>query len=228
MTGVHPAPVFISVGFFLTLGLALQAKALTRLCHAPIGAGRTIALVVGCPVAACLAIALLPPLRPLLICGAADALLAVQLAVIWRTWPTSRAFTIMAAADAVMILLGVIFLVRTLAGAPVPDLPPLQALIPDFIASITDTFMILMVLGERERAYIRRMATIDQLTGALNRRGFIPMLDMAWRRASRPGGPMSLAILDIDHFKRINDNFGHERGDTVLAAFAAALRALCR
>jgi diguanylate cyclase (GGDEF)-like protein len=228
LSGLYPARVFIPICLCLSLGLALQVKALACLCHVPIGAGRTIALVAGCPLAAATAVALLPSLRPLLVASSADVLVALQIAMIWRDWPKSRALTIMAVSDAVMILLGGLLLARTASGVPVPDLPPLQALIPDFISSITGTFMMLMALGERERAYIRRMATIDQLTGALNRSGFIPVLDLAWRRASRHRGPMSLAILDIDHFKRLNDDFGHAAGDTVLAAFAAARRKLCR
>ncbi len=224
----HPAKVFVPICLFLIVGLALQVKSLALLCRVPIGAARTVVLIVGFPLAAVAAVAMLPSLRPTLIAASADVLVALQIAVIWREWPKSRALTIMVVADAMMILLGVLLLGRTASGIPVSDLPPLQALIPDFIASITGTFMLLMVLGERERAFIRRLATIDQLTGTLNRRGFIPVLDLAWRSANRRHGPMSLAILDIDHFKRLNDTFGHDVGDTVLAAFAAALRKLCR
>ena len=226
--GQHPARIFIPVCFFLILGLAFQTKALARLCHVDVGASRTIALVVGFPVAATAAVAMLPLLRPALIVLAADVLVVLQMSILRCEWSKSRALTIMAVADAIVVLFGIAFVATMAAGVTVPDLPPLQALIPDFIESSTATFTMLMALQEREHAYVRRMSTTDQLTGALNRRGFIPVLDRAWRRTDRLHGPMSLAILDLDHFKRVNDTFGHEAGDAVLAAFATALTALCR
>jgi diguanylate cyclase (GGDEF)-like protein len=186
-------------------------------------------LLAGFPVTATLLVALLQ--WPVLIAVAADTQIAAQIGIIWRERSKSRALTIMTVADAMIVLLGAVFLVRTASGVPapaLPPLPPLAAQIPDFVASITSTFMMLTALGERERAYVRRMATIDQLTGTLNRRGFIPVLESAWRRTTRVRGPMSLALLDIDHFKHLNDTFGHDVGDAVLAEFAAALRTLCR
>ncbi len=63
---------------------------------------------------------------------------------------------------------------------------------------------------------LRRMATTDPLTGAANRRHF---LECAWRELSRhrrQRKPISLIMLDIDHFKRINDSFGHATGDRIL------------
>jgi diguanylate cyclase (GGDEF)-like protein len=224
----HPALVFIPTCFFLTLGLALQAKALARLCRVPMGAGRTVVLVAGVPAAVAAAAAMLPSLRPPLLACAAAGLTGLQIFMIRHEMSKSRALTIMAVVDAIIVLLGVVFIARMPSGMKVSDLPPLLALIPDFVASITATFTMLMALEERERAFVRRMSTTDQLTGALNRRGFIPLLDHAWRHASRLRGPMSLAFLDIDHFKRLNDMFGHDVGDAVLVAFVAALKALCR
>jgi diguanylate cyclase (GGDEF)-like protein len=226
--GEQYAQVLIPTSLFLTLGLALQTKALTRLCHLHVGGSFTIGLVAALPVAASAATALLPSLRPPLLAIAAVVLTVSQMLIIWREASKSRALTVMALADAIIALLGIVFIVRTAAGAPVSDLPPMQAMVPDFIASITTTFTLLVALGEHEHAYVRRMSITDPLTGALNRRGFIPLLDRAWRNANRPRRPMSLAILDIDHFKRLNDTFGHEAGDAVLAAFVAALTTFCR
>jgi diguanylate cyclase (GGDEF)-like protein len=225
---LHPGQIFIPVCYVLTLGLALQAKALARLCRVHDGAGRTIALIVGFPLAAAAAVAMLPTLHPALVALAADLLIVLQMLIIRRERSKSRALTIMAVANAIAVLMGIVFISTTLTGATVADMPPLQALVPDFIVTIIATFTMLMALQEREQAYIRRMSTTDQLTGALNRRGFIPLLDRTWRSTNRHRGPMSLAIIDIDHFKRLNDTFGHEAGDAVLAAFAAALSTLCR
>ncbi len=61
-------------------------------------------------------------------------------------------------------------------------------------------------------------ATTDSLTGALNRRGFVDATAQEWERSKRYGLPVSLLEIDIDHFKQINDEFGHDCGDNVLKA----------
>lgn len=62
----------------------------------------------------------------------------------------------------------------------------------------------------------RRQSLTDPLTGAHNRRYFDQHLQRDFKGAQRGGGPLSLLMLDIDHFKRINDRFGHAAGDAVL------------
>lgn len=71
---------------------------------------------------------------------------------------------------------------------------------------------------------LRSMATTDELTGAYNRRMFDEILCKQMSRAERQGEPLSMVMLDIDHFKKINDNFGHVAGDEVLRSLAALLR----
>ena len=71
---------------------------------------------------------------------------------------------------------------------------------------------------------LRAQATIDPLTGCHNRRGFDEILQMEVARAKRYGRPLSLVLLDIDHFKRINDDFGHEVGDHALQRIGRAVR----
>ena len=63
---------------------------------------------------------------------------------------------------------------------------------------------------------LRRLSVTDALTGIHNRRYFKEQLDQAMARCARSGEPLSLVMFDIDHFKDINDRFGHEAGDTVL------------
>ncbi|MEN6543287.1 diguanylate cyclase [Parvibaculum sp.] len=65
-------------------------------------------------------------------------------------------------------------------------------------------------------AKLQRLATTDDLTGAANRRHFEEALDMERERARRYGEPVSLILFDIDHFKRVNDRFGHQAGDITL------------
>ncbi|NWG74635.1 MAG: GGDEF domain-containing protein, partial [Rubrivivax sp.] len=72
-----------------------------------------------------------------------------------------------------------------------------------------------------------RLATIDPLTGLGNRRALEHWLDAHWPRVEH-GEPLVLLLLDLDHFKRINDGFGHDTGDAVLRAVAALLQSHCR
>jgi diguanylate cyclase (GGDEF)-like protein len=76
----------------------------------------------------------------------------------------------------------------------------------------------------RANARLAELATTDELTGLKNRRCFREALDHHFRLALRQGHPLSLAILDIDHFKPYNDTFGHPAGDEALRAVARVLR----
>ncbi|RYD48982.1 MAG: diguanylate cyclase [Sphingomonadales bacterium] len=67
---------------------------------------------------------------------------------------------------------------------------------------------------------LRRAATTDELTGLLNRRAFLAALDVEITRSARSGAPLALALIDLDHFKSVNDRFGHAGGDEVLRRFA--------
>ncbi|MEW5684388.1 MAG: PleD family two-component system response regulator [Pseudomonadota bacterium] len=67
------------------------------------------------------------------------------------------------------------------------------------------------------------LAVTDQLTGLHNRRYMAGQLEALMRRASQGGEPVSLLVIDIDHFKKVNDSFGHDVGDEVLAEFAVRL-----
>jgi two-component system, cell cycle response regulator len=64
----------------------------------------------------------------------------------------------------------------------------------------------------------QRLATIDPLTGLMNRRAFLSAFDIEIERSMRLDTPLALMLMDVDHFKAINDNRGHACGDTVLAA----------
>jgi diguanylate cyclase (GGDEF)-like protein/PAS domain S-box-containing protein len=71
---------------------------------------------------------------------------------------------------------------------------------------------------------LRDMATYDALTGCLNRRLFMTTVRRAVRGARREASPLAFAMIDLDHFKRINDSHGHLAGDGLLRAVAAAGR----
>ena len=71
---------------------------------------------------------------------------------------------------------------------------------------------------------LKRLSTTDSLTGLSNRRALDHALRREFARAQRNGSPLSLITLDIDHFKRINDRYGHPVGDEVLAQFGLVLQ----
>ena len=77
-------------------------------------------------------------------------------------------------------------------------------------------------------AELSRLATSDPLTGLFNRRGFLEQCETEVARAKRYGRPVSILILDVDHFKKVNDTYGHDAGDAVLAAVGGALRTALR
>jgi diguanylate cyclase (GGDEF)-like protein len=75
---------------------------------------------------------------------------------------------------------------------------------------------------------LARVARTDALTGARNRRAWDEQLAVEVARASRDGAPLSVALLDLDHFKAFNDRFGHPAGDRLLREAAAAWQAAMR
>ncbi|MBA5606928.1 sensor domain-containing diguanylate cyclase [Duganella sp. FT3S] len=83
-------------------------------------------------------------------------------------------------------------------------------------------------LETRARQDWQFLANHDALTGLSNRLSFMPMLENEIERARRNGRAFAVATLDIDHFKRINDTYGHQVGDKVLVAVAGRLRAALR
>ncbi|WP_462325709.1 sensor domain-containing diguanylate cyclase [Desulfoplanes sp.] len=73
-----------------------------------------------------------------------------------------------------------------------------------------------------------RMATTDGLTGLFNRRYFVDCVEKEIERSRRYERSLSMILFDIDHFKRINDTYGHEKGDQVLRNLARCVRRACR
>ena len=81
----------------------------------------------------------------------------------------------------------------------------------------------------REQAMVLRTQTFaDGLTGIANRRHFDVAMEKEHRRAKRGASPLSLLMIDIDHFKAYNDHYGHQKGDQCLIQVAAALAALLK
>lgn len=91
--------------------------------------------------------------------------------------------------------------------------------------AVTVAEQLALALGNaRLRESLRRQSVLDPLTGLFNRRHFDAALKRELARARRKNVPVSLVLVDIDHFKRVNDDYGHAVGDAVLRTIAQQLR----
>jgi diguanylate cyclase (GGDEF)-like protein len=81
---------------------------------------------------------------------------------------------------------------------------------------------------KRQSDMLRQWVYIDGLTGVCNRRYFDEHLKSEWDRAIRLGAPLSVALVDVDLFKRYNDHYGHQAGDECLRRVAAVMKACLR
>ena len=83
-------------------------------------------------------------------------------------------------------------------------------------------------LLEEKNRMLQELATTDHLTGISNRRALLAFSEQQWARANRMDEPFCAAILDIDHFKKVNDTYGHGVGDEVLKSVAGILKSSIR
>lgn len=160
----------------------------------------------------------------------ADALIAgAAAATAWAVWRNGRHGTRVLALAAALLLgaAALVFAGRSLqtlvGGAPAAgalDIATGIALF--FLAGLFNLAQLRLVLG-RVLARLVAETQRDPLTGVANRRGFMQALDSVHRRALRSAEPYGLVMVDIDHFKRINDERGHAAGDDALRALATQL-----
>lgn len=85
------------------------------------------------------------------------------------------------------------------------------------------SFGYILIVTNRTRWQLRQMATVDALTGLPNRRAFDAEIMHAALRVRRDHGRLGLALIDLDHFKKVNDTYGHAAGDALLRHFAAVV-----
>lgn len=101
-----------------------------------------------------------------------------------------------------------------------------------FLALAAAIVTAMMTFYDRRNLQLRSQlidqASLDPLTGLINRRCFSAVLDAAWRRASRSGQPFSLVLFDLDSFKEYNDRYGHQDGDRLLSTIAEVAEACLR
>jgi diguanylate cyclase (GGDEF)-like protein len=89
--------------------------------------------------------------------------------------------------------------------------------------AVGTVFVIFMLVSERTVTAHKNAASMDPLTGMFNRRGFAEATSRVIEREAIAGRPATVLIFDIDHFKSINDRFGHPAGDEILKLFAAVV-----
>ncbi|HWQ11094.1 MAG TPA: GGDEF domain-containing protein, partial [Holophaga sp.] len=170
---------------------------------------------------------LLHDVRPRVILGA--SLFAVQALVIAATILARRKefrHRVIWMLASGYVLAGASFVLRALAmafsneAAPDPFAPnPVQdlALLLSVPSLVACTLGFVLLHRERIEGEVRRLADIDHLTGLQNRRGFEVLFARELRDAAAAGAWTSLALIDIDHFKAVNDRHGHGAGDKALA-----------
>lgn len=99
----------------------------------------------------------------------------------------------------------------------------IQGMPPHELGKVARTFNAMADTIERHQSSLRNMAVRDALTGLYNRREFKARLGTELERARRYSHPFALLMMDIDHFKMVNDTYGHPAGDRLLLAFASKL-----
>ncbi|MFC3460398.1 GGDEF domain-containing protein [Massilia haematophila] len=108
------------------------------------------------------------------------------------------------------------------------DASQLAAYVSGYMLMIVNGFGFLLICKQRNDATMKRLASTDDLTGLLNRREFFARADAARMLALRQRQPIALLMLDIDHFKQLNDRFGHATGDEALLLFARTTGGILR
>lgn len=232
------APLFAVTTPFIVLGVVLHTLALARLAGRPLSvAGYAVALPLLLGGYALTAL-LLDGMRQRveLLFAVVAALALWQVAMMWPLVRGSRGAKIIAAIAGGIALSNLAIMALWAVQPPhlpepaagLPRFAPMPALVVDFVSSLFLSFGFALLLQERVRQHIVQLSTTDRLTAALNRHGMVPVLSHEWQRATRYDRPMAVAMLDLDHFKRVNDAHGHAAGDQVLAAFARRIAQLKR
>ena len=129
---------------------------------------------------------------------------------------------------------GALFLLRTPLAQVLPWSPSDQVFdsvwltvlsFEALLFTIAIAFILLAMAKERTELRHKTAALVDPLTGIANRRAFIEGVAMLAKRQEADGRPVAVVLADLDHFKSINDRFGHAVGDRVLQVFAETTRA---
>lgn len=167
--------------------------------------------------------------------GWSNALIAAQLLILARAtlWPASSLggrwrWVMLGCA----LTMAGFTLARGVLGAFFTELYPsfrtphpvnLLAALAANVSFVLGNMAVLVAWREEAEAQLEKQAMTDGLTGTLNRHGWLQRSQAQYSLARRHGHPLALLVLDLDHFKAINDQRGHERGDEALRLFGELL-----
>lgn len=174
--------------------------------------------------AACLATGTIieqPNLRVALISAAATFCFALTGLRLFRVFPSPSRLRALQAG--MYLLLAALVVWRGLAALATstvtmftPGLPLTVVYLPLYLLLFAGSFGMLLVFKERDDQLLAQMASHDELTGAPNRRSVLDMAGRLIAKAHRENSALAVLMLDIDHFKQVNDTHGHMIGDMVL------------
>jgi diguanylate cyclase (GGDEF)-like protein len=218
----------------IALSITLQAAALVSYARRQLPTWIHTAVLAG--VALPMQLVANDPAGAMLFGGVVVGILLLGVTVIaWQLQATrsrARAILVASYAAAGFVLafrgIGAVFVVDPIATLLRPTGFSAIAALAVFAAAIGGTLAFLLLQKERAEGEAQRLATIDPLTGAYNRRTFHEIAEREMARARRAGQPLSIVMLDIDNFRAVNDKHGHKVGDEVLARFADVVRSALR
>jgi diguanylate cyclase (GGDEF)-like protein len=151
--------------------------------------------------------------------GSTDAAVMYMWPVLWTASFYGRRATI-----------GIVACVAVAHAAALATMPPGVGNVDRWVDVVVSVAVVgavvrgLAARNERLVAGLKAEARVDALTGLLNRRGFEERFAVEVARATRAGAGLAVVAFDLDHFKQVNDERGHEAGDHVLTALAAVIR----
>jgi diguanylate cyclase (GGDEF)-like protein len=220
----------------LALSITLQAAAIVAFTRRQLPAWVHTAVIAGVAVPLQLLSQESAPVSILFGGVVFGSLFAAVSAMAWRIRPPlglrARSLLIaaygVAAAAFLLRGMGAMFVADPMRGFEEPVGFAASTLLAAYAAAIASTFAFLLLQKDRAEAEAARLATMDPLTGAYNRRSFHEIAERELSRVRRAGQPLSIIVIDIDHFRAINEKHGHRLGDEVLARFAEIVRSALR
>lgn len=160
----------------------------------------------------------------------------MMLSLAWLIWRQGRAvFSTRFAVVLAVIHGGVLLLRFASAWMPLPEeglLTPTRIqtvyVVVNAIMTLAIGVALILMAGDRLREEFEQLAARDALTNVLTRRAFLAACEQELARCRRHGRSMALLLLDIDHFKAVNDSYGHQMGDRVLVDLVGRIQPLLR
>jgi diguanylate cyclase (GGDEF)-like protein len=224
----------VAVNLASSLSLAMQASALLAFHHRKHAWWWTIAppLAIAAGFGACAAWPVARAIAGGVVYGTASLGLAL---LALRLQPSPRPLGSRLNAGAFFAASAVLF-ARAIAGALKPELMgglrggtlPVASTLGGQAVTLLTSLGFLLMQRERQEQEIARLAMTDALTGVYNRRTLFELGEKELSRARRDGSILSVVILDLDHFKHVNDTHGHLTGDAVLKRFVEIVQGCLR